>query len=86
VSRKRDGAVDDVVLTLAGLADLALSQVTGLLAPIVKRADLHELTREGHADLRARGELALDRTLPAMAPAHLEILARRAKKRAPGDA
>jgi hypothetical protein len=84
VSSKRDGAVDEVVLTLAGLADLALSQVARMLRPVgdvVKRSDLNELTRDGHGDLKSRGELALDRRLPAAPGAHLETLARRAAVR-----
>jgi hypothetical protein len=86
--RDREGAVDEVVLTVAGLADLAASlaarQLRRALGPvqeIVKRSDLHELTREGHSDLKARGALALERRLPAADVPHLEALARRADPR-----
>jgi hypothetical protein len=79
-----------VVLTVAGVADLAFSQVTRLLRPIgdvINRSDLRELKRDGHDDLKARGRLALDRRLPATQPAHLEALARRAANRSTsGDA
>lgn len=81
MSSKRDGAVDEVVLTVVGVADLAFSQAKALLRPVgdvIGRSDLRELTREGHGDLKARGRLALDRRLPATQPAHLEALARRA--------
>jgi len=81
LSSKRDGAVDEVVLTVVGVADLAFSQVKALLRPlgdVISRSDLRELTREGHGDVKARGRLALDRRLPATQPAHLEALARRA--------
>jgi len=88
LSAKRDGAVDEVLLTAAGVADLAYSQVKRLLRPVrdvVNRSDLRELTREGHGDLKARGSIALDRRVPATPPAHLETLARRAAARSTPD-
>ncbi|MDX6704504.1 MAG: hypothetical protein QOK16_1770 [Solirubrobacteraceae bacterium] len=84
----REGAVDEIVLTMAGLADLAASltarQLRRAVRPvqeIVKRSDLRELTREGHSDLKARGALALKRRLPEADVPHLEALARRADAR-----
>jgi hypothetical protein len=84
----REGPLDQIVLTVAGAADLAASlatrQLRRALRPVqdvVMRSDLRELTREGHGDLKARGALALDRRLPEADPPHLEVLARRARAR-----
>jgi hypothetical protein len=74
---------DDVVHTLAGLADLALGQVehtVRLVRSGLARADLGELVREGNNELKARGELTVRRYQP-MAEPHLEHLARRAARR-----
>ncbi|MFJ6742677.1 polyprenyl synthetase [Streptomyces sp. NPDC091279] len=75
------------VLLAAGIAELAvgtigtaLGEVRGLLG----RSDLAELAADAEQDLLARGRLALDR-FPAPAPAHLEVLARRAMRRRSGD-
>jgi hypothetical protein len=84
----REGAVDQIVLTVAGAADLAVSlaarQLRRALRPVedvVKRSDLRELMREGHGDLKARGALALERRLPEADPPHLEVLARQTRAR-----
>jgi hypothetical protein len=77
------GRGEDVVYVMAGLADLGLSRVEGALRglrSVLKRPDLRELTRDGHADLRARGELAMKRYMPAP-EARLERLARLALAR-----
>jgi len=82
-SRNQDAAriIDEVVLTAAGVADLALGALRRAVPPLgslVQRSDLRELTRDGHADLKTRGGLALDRCLPRSEPPVLEGLARRA--------
>jgi hypothetical protein len=75
---KRDRGASAVHL-LAGLADLALSQVAQgarKAAALLGRADLKEIVRDGHDDLKARGELALARYANASEP-HMETLAKR---------
>jgi hypothetical protein len=75
------GIIDEAVLTAAGVADLAFDALRRVLTPLgdlVQRSDLGELTHDGHADLRRRGRLALDRRLPRSEPPVLEGLARRA--------
>lgn len=73
---------EDLVYAVAGLADLALSQVertVGQLRGLLRRKDLADLAREGHQDLKARGELALRRH--AVPEPHMEALARVAAAR-----
>ena len=84
----REGLMEQVVVTLAGVADLAASlAVRGLararepVEEVVQRSDLRELARDGHKDLKARGELALGRHLRRDDVPHLEILARKADAR-----
>jgi|1186.fasta_scaffold411419_2 hypothetical protein len=82
-SRDQDAAriIDGLVLTAAGMADLAFGALRRAVPPLgdlVRRSDLRELTRDGQADLRTRGALALDRVLPPTEPPVLEGLARRA--------
>jgi hypothetical protein len=80
------GPLEDVVQTVAGLADLAFCQVKRIVSPVsdlVQRSDLRDLTRDGHDDLRARGSLALKRYASAPQP-HLDALARAAARRAAG--
>ena len=84
----RDGLLEQVVVTLAGVADLAASlaargvtRVRGPVEEVIQRSDLRELARDGHNDLKARGELALERRLPREDDPHLEVLARKAAAR-----
>ncbi|MER5865189.1 polyprenyl synthetase [Kitasatospora sp. NPDC002040] len=83
--RGQGSSGEDLVYAVAGLADLALSRVergAGLLRGLLRRDDLGELAREGHQDLKARGELALKRH--AVPEAHMEQLARIAAARLSG--
>jgi len=67
------------VHVLAGVADLAVSQLArGVrrIGALVGRSDLKEFVRDGHEELRARGELAVNRYSAAPDP-HLETLAKR---------
>ena len=85
----RRSTTDNVLFTVLGLADLALSQVKHALRPVndvIQRSDLHELTRDGHDELTARGALAINRYASAPEP-HLDSLAKAAARRsASGDA
>ncbi|HEX2316558.1 MAG TPA: hypothetical protein VHJ17_22635 [Thermomonospora sp.] len=73
--------------TAAGVADVLLGGAEGAARrarSLLRRSDLADLARDGHDDLRARGELAVRRYLPEP---HLEVLARRAiARRQSGDA
>lgn len=91
------------VLLLAGLADLALSTGGSALRAahgLLGRSDLGALAEQGRQDLQARGRLALDRLGTDRlgddlfgaggGVAHMEVLARHARRRAaaattPGD-
>ncbi|GLW09549.1 hypothetical protein Misp01_46780 [Microtetraspora sp. NBRC 13810] len=76
---------EEILLTLAGAADLVLDRVevaTRRLRATLGRSDLTELLREGHDDLKARGRLTLGRHVPE---SHLEVLARRAAERRSRD-
>ncbi|MFE3252030.1 hypothetical protein [Streptomyces sp. NPDC059209] len=77
------------VLLLAGLADLALSRCGSALKAaggLLGRSDVGALAAEGRQDLRARGRLALDRLgghgSGDGSEAHMEVLARHARRRA----
>ncbi|MFD3697976.1 polyprenyl synthetase [Streptomyces sp. NPDC058646] len=72
------GLAEDAVALVAGLADLAcsgLSSAVGGISGLLRRADLAALLADGQEDTKARGRLLLDRHA-AVAPAHLEVLAR----------
>ena len=87
--RQRSVTLEDALAAAVGLADLAYSQVKHALRPLqgaIQRSDLRELTRDGHDDLRARGELRMKRHASAPQP-HLDALAKAAARRnAGGDA
>ncbi|MGW7289329.1 polyprenyl synthetase [Streptomyces sp. NPDC054847] len=70
----------DMVLLAAGVADLAVSTVSGALdglRGLLRRADVAELADEGRQDIKARGRLALDRCT-STSPPYMELLARHA--------
>ncbi|MGW2615127.1 polyprenyl synthetase [Streptomyces sp. NPDC001500] len=72
---------EQAVLLAAGLTDLAVSTLgsaLGAVRGLLRRSDAAELAAQAEHDLAARGRLALDR-YAAVPPAHLEILARRAR-------
>ncbi|MFH8927022.1 polyprenyl synthetase [Streptomyces pristinaespiralis] len=74
----RGQEANDVVLLAAGVADLAVSTVSGALSGLrglLRRADMADLADEGRQDIKARGRLALDRYAPT-SPPHMELLAR----------
>ncbi|MFF6815689.1 polyprenyl synthetase [Streptomyces sp. NPDC012403] len=76
-----------VVLLVAGLADLAvstLSSALGTVRGLLRRSDTAELAAEAEQDLIARGRLVLDQ-YAAAPPAHLEVLARHAAARQADD-
>ncbi|MEU1106624.1 polyprenyl synthetase [Streptomyces tibetensis] len=76
-----------VVLLVAGLADLAVSTLgsaLGTVRGLLRRSDTAELAAEAEQDLIARGRLVLDQ-YAAAPPAHLEVLARHAVARQAGD-
>ncbi len=78
--RSQAGWEREAVQLLAGVVDLGLEQAEGALRRVrglLGRSDLHELVGYGHEDLKARGELALNRFAPA-AESHMEALARHA--------
>lgn len=73
------GPAYDAVQLLAGAVDVGLEQAEGLLRRLrglLGRSDLLDLVADGHEDLRARGEIALQRIAPT-SESHLEALARR---------
>jgi hypothetical protein len=75
-----------LVLLVAGLADLAVSTLGSTLATmrgLLHRSDTAELAAEAEQDLIARGRLVLDQ-YAAAPPAHLEVLARQAAARQAG--
>ncbi|MGW7274504.1 polyprenyl synthetase [Streptomyces sp. NPDC054864] len=85
---ERRGSLDgQMVLLVAGVADLAVSTLGSALGTVrgmLRRSDAAELATEAERDLLARGRLVIDRyaTLP---PAHLEVLAQRALARRAAD-
>ncbi|SDD49999.1 hypothetical protein [Streptomyces prasinopilosus] len=69
-------ADEQVVLLVAGLADLAVSTVgsaVGTVRQLLRRSDGADIARDAQQDLMSRGRIALDRH--TVAPAHLEVLA-----------
>ncbi|MFI6093132.1 polyprenyl synthetase [Streptomyces sp. NPDC051218] len=85
---ERRGSLDgQMVLLVAGVADLAVSTLGSALGTVrgmLRRSDGAELATEAERDLLARGRLVIDRyaTVP---PAHLEVLAQRALARRAAD-
>ncbi|TDD60516.1 hypothetical protein [Actinomadura rubrisoli] len=69
---------DEVLYLAAGVVDVALDGVRGVLRRL-------PLVGEARRELRARGELAWARNIPAT-EAHLELLARQVERRAARDA
>ncbi|MFF5370091.1 polyprenyl synthetase [Streptomyces sp. NPDC013187] len=83
----RGSPEQQVVLLVAGLADLAVSTLgsaLGTVRGLLRRSDTAELAAEAEQDLIARGRLVLDQ-YAAAPPAHLEVLARQAMARQAGD-
>lgn len=84
---RRDGLDEQVVLLVAGLADLAVSTLgsaLGTVRGLLRRSDTAELAVDAEHELMARGRLVLDR-YAAVPPAHLEVLARHARARKAAD-
>ncbi|WP_194917917.1 hypothetical protein [Catenulispora rubra] len=70
----------DAARLLAGLADLGLEAAEGALRRargVLARSDLPEMASDLHREVRAHGDVVLDRVAPP-ARAHMEDLARRA--------
>ncbi|MDO0925420.1 polyprenyl synthetase [Streptomyces sp. TG1A-8] len=83
----RGGTEEQVVLLLAGTADLAVGVLGSAVAAVrglLRRSDTVELAAQAQQDLVARGRLALDR-YAAVPPAHLEVLARHTLARRTAD-
>ncbi|MDX3697940.1 polyprenyl synthetase [Streptomyces europaeiscabiei] len=81
------GLAEDAVALVAGLADLAvcgLSSAVGGVSGLLRRADLGDLLVDGKEETKARGRLLLDRHA-AVAPAHMEVLARTVTARAQAE-
>ncbi|MFF2023066.1 hypothetical protein ACFVW2_14875 [Streptomyces sp. NPDC058171] len=80
---------DEAVLLVAGAVDLVLESAEDALRRVralLGRSDLGELTAEVRRDLLARGRNSgLDPVRTASAPAHLELLALRARQRTGPD-
>lgn len=77
----------DAVQVLAGVVDLGLEQAEGLLRRVrgvLGRSDLLEVAVDGQEELRARGELLLNRLVPA-SESHLEAVARHAAASRPSS-
>ncbi|MFB7394810.1 polyprenyl synthetase [Streptomyces sp. NPDC056191] len=86
-TKHHGGPGEQVVLLVAGLADVAvgtLGSALGVVRGLTRRSDAAELVSEAERDLTARGRLVLDR-YAAAPPAHLEILARHALARRAGE-
>ena len=79
--RDRAGAVArDAVRLLAGLADLGLEAAETAVRRargVLGRSDLPEMASDLHREVKAHGDVVLDRVAPP-AEAHMEALARRA--------
>lgn len=79
----------DAVRLVAGLADLGLEAAEGALRrarTVLGRSDLPEMASDLHREVKAHGDVVLDRFAPP-AEAHLEALARRSaagRGKAPG--
>ncbi|MEY9860877.1 hypothetical protein ABH935_006514 [Catenulispora sp. GAS73] len=70
----------DAIRLLAGLTDLGLEAAEAALRrtrSILARSDLPELASDLHHEIKAHGDVVLDRVAPP-AQAHMEALARRA--------
>ncbi|MFD5552736.1 hypothetical protein ACFWIA_02720 [Streptomyces sp. NPDC127068] len=80
---------DEAVLLVAGAVDLVLERAEDALRRVrslLGRSDLGELTADVRRDLLARGRNSgLDPVRTASAPAHLELLAHRARERTGPD-
>jgi hypothetical protein len=78
--RDRVGSVArDAVRLVAGLADLGLEAAEGALRrarSVLERSDLPEMASDLHREVKAHGDVVLDRVAPP-AEAHMEALARR---------
>lgn len=73
-------AARDAARLLAGLADLGLEAAEGALRrarAVLARSDLPEMASDLHREVKAHGDVVLDRVAPP-AQAHMEALARRA--------
>ncbi|MEV6795553.1 polyprenyl synthetase [Streptomyces sp. NPDC051320] len=82
-----DGRGSDAVLVAAGVADLMLSGVGSVLRGargLLRRSDLAELAQDGQEEMKARGRLALERSVSLGEP-HMELLARRCAAAGPGQ-
>ena len=69
----------DAVRLVAGLADLGLEAAEGALRrarSVLGRSDLPEMASDLHREVKAHGDVVLDRVAPP-AEAHMEALARR---------
>jgi hypothetical protein len=76
-------AARDAVRLLAGLADIGLEAAEGAVRrarSVLGRSDLPELASDLHREVKAHGDVVLDRIAPP-AQAHMEDLARRAAAR-----
>ncbi|MEZ0116011.1 hypothetical protein ABH920_010053 [Catenulispora sp. EB89] len=70
----------DAMRLLAGLADLGLEAAEGAVRRargVLARSDLPEMASDLHREVKAHGDVVLDRVAPP-AQAHMEALARRA--------
>lgn len=76
----RTGSVArDAARLVAGLADLGLEAAEGALRrarAVLGRSDLPEMACDLHREVKAHGDVVLDRVAPP-AEAHMEALARR---------
>ncbi len=87
--QKLAAAIDEVVRTAAGVADVLLSEVrkgVRRAGHLTKRSDLADLAQAGRDDLKGRGSLLLSRLAGGPGPAHLEVLARRVEPPVGGHA
>lgn len=70
----------DAVRLVAGLADLGLEAAEAAVRrarSVLGRSDLPEMASDLHREVKAHGEVVLDRVAPP-AEAHMEAVARRA--------
>ena len=76
-------AAREAARLLAGLADLGLEAAEGALRrarSVLGRSDLPDMASDLHREVKAHGDVVLDRVGPP-AQAHMEALARRAAAR-----
>ncbi|MGK4584944.1 polyprenyl synthetase [Kitasatospora sp. HPMI-4] len=74
---ERRGVLGEAVLLAAGLADVLVDGLGGVVArgrAVLGRSDVAELADQGHREVLARGRVVLGRF--AVEPAYLEIVAR----------